>query len=462
MADISRRSFLKGVGGISVGMGMMPIMGLLGVDTQAKAEAAAEPARKYIENLNNSDELLQAVLNESEVTSDLTLPSGKVIPKIYVRMRNRINRIGKGIGSIPAENSFDMIMNLWSEEDAENYMKMPLHQLFTSANYAAEAGITEEEAEKILWDQSKRCLIYRVNRGGQYWYSLMPWVNGFWEFYELDIVFNKNKSGDPCKPDADAVAKVAEFNSWGINSAAATEEYNTTFALFRSYPIGKEAIAEDELKPYEDWRAVIKRHKLITVSPCQCRTMFKAIGVPVPEEHPMDTCLSFGDVAEYFIENNLGRQIDQEEAVKIVEGAIADGMIVEALCAKNPDIICCCHCDSCGNLMGFRGADGNVGCQKYYSAYLLEYDAAKCLKCGLCVGKCPMHSIKQTEDGLVVTDNACVRCGQCVPSCPGKARILRQMPDYPELPDNYLETNKFFAKDRIQRGTLFDFTGDTL
>ena len=461
MADISRRSFLKGVGGVSIGMGMMPIMNILGVNTEAKAEATAEQGLKYFENLNNSDELLQAVLNESEVTSDLTLPSGKVIPKIYVRMRNRINRIGKGIGSIPAENSFDMIMNLWSEEDAENYMKMPLHQLFTCANYAAEAGISEEEAEKILYDQSKRCLIYRVNRGGQYWYSLMPWVNGFWEFYELDIVFNKNKSGDPCKPDADAVAKVAEFNNWGINNAG-IDEYNTTFALFRSYPIGKEVVAEDELKPYEDWRAVIKRHKLITVSPCQCRTMFKAIGVPVPEEHPMETCLSFGDVAEYFIENNLGRQIDQEEAVKIMESAIADGMIVEALCAKNPDIICCCHADSCGNLMGFRGFDGNVGCQKYYSAYLLEYDAAKCLKCGLCVGKCPMHSIKQTEDGLVVTDNACVRCGQCVPSCPGKARILRQMPDYPELPDNYLETNKFFAKDRIQRGTLFDFTGDTL
>ena len=461
MSNVSRRDFLKGVGGVTIGLGCFPIMGLLGVDTKAKAEATAEPARKYFENLNNSDELLQAVLNESEVTSDLTLSSGKVIPAIYVRMRNRINRIGKGIGSIPAENSFDMIMNLWSPEDAENYMKMPLHELFTAANYAAEAGITEEEAEAILWDQSKRNLIYRVNRAGQYWYSLMPWVNGFWEFCELDILFNKNEGGDPLNPTPDAVAKVAEFNSWGINNAG-IDEYNTTFALFRSYPIGVEAVAEDKLLPYEDWRAVIKRHKLITVSPCQCRSMFKAVGVPIPEEHPMETCLSFGDVAEYFIENNLGRQIDQAEAVSIMENAIAKGMVVEALCAKNPDILCCCHADSCGNLMGFRGFNGEVGCAKYYSAYTLEYDAEKCLKCGLCVSKCPMHSITQTEEGIVVTDNACVRCGQCVPSCPGKARILKQMPDYPELPDNYLETNKFFAKDRIQRGTLFDFTGDKL
>ena len=78
MSDISRRSFLKGAAGISVGMGFMPIMGLLGVDTKAKAEETAAQGLKYFENLNNSDELLQAVLNESEVTSDLTLPDGSV------------------------------------------------------------------------------------------------------------------------------------------------------------------------------------------------------------------------------------------------------------------------------------------------------------------------------------------------------------------------------------------------
>ena len=463
MADISRRSFLKGLGGVSIGMGMMPVMNILGVNSVAMAEETAEQGLKYFENLNNSDELLNEVLNESEVTSDLTLPDGTVVPKVYVRLRNRLNRIGKGIGSVPAANSFEVFMNLWSPEDAENYLKMPMHQLFTCANFAAAAGISDEEAEKILWDQSKRNLIYRVNRAGQYQYALMPWVNGIWEFTELDYVFNQNPDGDPLNPGAEATAKVAQFNSWGISgSEPGFSDYDTTLALFRAYPIGKEVVAEGELKPYEDWRAVIKRHKTITVSPCQCRTMFKAIGVPTPEDHPLDTCLSLGDVAEYFIENNIGRQIDQEEAVAIIENAIAHGMVVEALCAKNPDIICCCHADSCGNLMGFRGIDGNAACAKYYSAYSLEYDKDKCLKCGLCVSKCAMHSIKQTEDGYVVTDNACVRCGQCIPACPGKARILKQIPDYPELPDNYLETNKYFAKDRLQRGRLFDFTGDKL
>lgn len=36
------------------------------------------------------------------------------------------------------------------------------------------------------------------------------------------------------------------------------------------------------------------------------------------------------------------------------------------------------------------------------------------------------------------------------------------MPDYPELPEDYIDSNRFFAKDRMQRGQLVDFTDSTL
>lgn len=453
MANVSRRNFLKGVGAMGLGMGMMPILSVLGVDAKAKAEGieSAVEGLKHFANINNSDELLEAVLAESEVTSDLTMSDGTVIPAVYVRMRNRINRIGKGIGSIPSANSYEMIMELWSEEDAENYLKMPLHQAFTAANYAVEAGITEEAASAILEDQAHRNLIWRMVRGDQPYYALMPYINGFWEFGELDRALHGT------------MEDVAKFDSLGISGTDPNSNgYDTTFPLFRSYPISKDVVEGGELHPYEDWRAIIKRHKTITVSPCQCRTMWQALGVPYPEEHPMNTCLSLGEMAEYFIENDIGKQITQDEAIAIVEDIISKGMVVEAICAKNPDIICCCHSDSCGNLMGFRGIDGKSACAKYYNAYTLAYDKDKCLKCGLCVDKCPMHAISQGEDGYVVLDDACVRCGQCVPVCPGKARILKAIPDYPELPEDYIDCNRFFAKDRMQRGQLVDFTDSTL
>lgn len=458
----NRRDFLKGMGAMGIGMGMMPVLSLFGLEGKAEevaaeAEKAADEAVKSKFDLNltandevkHSDALFQAVLNESEVTSDVTLPDGSIVPAVYVRMRNRINRIGKGIGSIPNADSWQMLMYLWSEEDAENYMKMPLHKLFTVGDYAEATGYDEEKCSEILEDQAHRNLIWRVRRGGLAFFSVMPYINGFWEFGELQRVYNND------------MAAVAEFDSQGISGTDPGGEtgFDTTFPLFRTYPISADVCEDGKLLPWQDWRALIRRNKTITVSPCQCRTMWEALGVPYPEGQPMRTCLSLGEMAEYFIENGIGEQITPDEAIEIVEDIISKGMVVESICAKNADIICCCHCESCGNLMGWRGCNGEGAAAQFFSAYTLQYDTEKCIKCGLCANICPMHSITMDgEGGLCVMDKACVRCGQCVKVCPVGARLLTPTPNYPELPEDYLDCNIYFAKDRMRRGQIVDFT----
>ncbi|MCD7819458.1 MAG: 4Fe-4S binding protein, partial [Lachnospiraceae bacterium] len=461
-AGMSRRDFLKGAGAMGVGLGMMPVLNLLGVTPKMVAQAeeaseeiaTADSSDPIYKTVMNSDSLLTEVCTESEVTSDLTLSDGTVIPAVYVCMRNRINRIGRGIGSTPSANSWDMIMYLWSEEDAENYLKMPLHKTFTVGDYAAATGLTEDECSEILEDQANRNLIWRMRRGGLAFYSVMPYINGFWEFNELSRYYSGEEGS------------VAEFDSQGITGVDPNGEtgFDTTFPLFRTYPISADVVEEDELQPYQDWRALIKRNTTITVSVCQCRTMWNALGVEYPEEHPLRTCLSLGEMAEYFIENGIGEQITQDEAIEIVEDIIDKGMVVESICAKNADIICCCHCESCGNLMGWRAVNGAGVAAEFFSAYNLKYDKDVCIKCGACIDRCPMNSITFGDDGYCVMDAACVRCGQCVAVCPVDARILAANPDYPTeaLPEDYLDCNKFFAKERMQRGQLVDFTDSTL
>ena len=290
----------------------------------------------------------------------------------------------------------------------------------------------------------------RVDKTIETHYALIPYINGFWEFNELLAHFSGVEGA------------VAEFDTQGITGMDPNGENGTTFPLFRTYPISVDVVAEDQLQPFQDWRALIRRNKTITVSPCQCRTMWDALGVPHPDEHPHRTCLSLGDMAEYFMETGIGEQITQDEAIAIVEDIIDKGMVVESICAKNADIICCCHSESCGNLMAWRGKNGQGDQGKFFSAYTLQYDGDACIKCGKCLERCPMHSITFGDDGLCVMDAACVRCGQCIPDCPSQARILTATEGYPDLPEDYMDCNRYFAKDRMARGQLVDFTGGEL
>ena len=466
-----RRDFLKGAA--AFGMGVMPLAMLLSgcstapaapadeklSETAGAAEGAGEGAAAptgisttdgaWVDP-SKSDSLLEQVMAETDEVTEAVRPDGTVIPAVYVRMRNRINRIGNGIGSIPDETGYEMIMYLWSEEDAENYLKMPMHRMFTTGDYMAATGFDEETCQQILDDQADRCLIWRTNRGGLPHYALIPYINGFWEFNELLAHFSGVEGA------------VAEFDTQGITGMDPNGENGTTFPLFRTYPISVDVVAEDQLQPFQDWRALIRRNKTITVSPCQCRTMWDALGVPHPDEHPHRTCLSLGDMAEYFMETGIGEQITQDEAIAIVEDIIDKGMVVESICAKNADIICCCHSESCGNLMAWRGKNGQGDQGKFFSAYTLQYDGDACIKCGKCLERCPMHSITFGDDGLCVMDAACVRCGQCIPDCPSQARILTATEGYPDLPEDYMDCNRYFAKDRMARGQLVDFTGGEL
>lgn len=451
---VERRTFLKVLG--LGAAGMMPVLSMLGCSPKKASEiqaAAASPtnvaAVSEAIDVSRSDELFAKVLEESPVNGDLTMPDGTVIPAVYLRMRNRINRIGRGIGSIPKDShSWDMIRYLWSEEDAENYLAMPMHTYFTAGDYSKLTGKTEEESLSILEDQADRCLIWRVRRGGLPVFALIPYINGFWEFNEL-LAHYSGKEG-----------AVAEFDTQGITGVDPGGEsgFDTTFPLFRSYPIGPEVVDTGVLDPYQDWRAIIKRNNTITVSPCQCRTMWEALGVDFPSDHPRRTCLSLGEMAEYFIENGIGEKITQDEAIAIVEDVIDHGMVVESICARNPDIICSCHSKSCGNLMAWRGVNGEGVAARYFSAYMLQYDKESCIRCGKCIDICPMQSISWGDDGFCQMDAACVRCGQCVKVCPNHARVLHATEGYPELPSDYVDTNVYFAKDRMQRGQIVDIT----
>lgn len=453
MSEITRRSFVGASAAAAAALTATASAFAEPVDVTAPAVAGANQDQQALDGVAfYSDELLQKVMDEPQDVQDIVRSDGSVIPAVYVKLRNRINRMGKGIGGHVTETSFDCLMKYWSEEDAAHELEMPMFGYFTPYDYAMVSGRPEAECREILADLASRCLIFHAKRSGCDYYLLLPHINGFWEFRELKEYFDHGLEG------------VTEFNNYNIWDAEGPgfHDFEGTLPLFRSYPLSSEVVAEDELAPYMDWRAVMDRHSIFTVSPCQCRLMFQGMGMSTGD-FPVRTCISLGEVAEYFIENGIGEEITKEEAIAIVEDAIDFGMVPESIATKDVDIICCCHSDVCGNLSGFAGTRGtNANAGKNFNAYNLQYDADACLKCGACVARCPMHSITFNDEGVCVHDDVCVRCGQCVAVCPAAARVLVAREDFVGYPLNYPESHSFTAKDRMARGLILDCLGGTI
>ena len=91
---------------------------------------------------NVSDDEARAILfNEPQITEDFVKSDGTVVPAIYVQLRNRINRIGLGIGSEINENVFDFLMQEVTPEEAAFYCAVPMFRFFNDEEAGEAAGL---------------------------------------------------------------------------------------------------------------------------------------------------------------------------------------------------------------------------------------------------------------------------------------------------------------------------------
>ena len=215
----------------------------------------------------------------------------------------------------------------------------------------------------------------------------------------------------------------------------------------RILPLESAVETAGNVATYDRIRQTISQENLITVAQCICKKEHELLGEPC--DKPQEVCIGFGDFARYYIDNGFGREIDKEEAFKILDQAEAAGLVLMPTNSKKLSAVCCCCTCCCAALKYAKLAHKPT--RFILSHYAASVDADECTECEECISVCPMEAIQMKEGHSEVIDRRCIGCGLCVPGCPSGAIRMYAKPDMPIPPDSYNDTIQQLRQERSQR-----------
>jgi electron transport complex protein RnfB len=317
---------------------------------------------------------------------------------VYVKLREFMNTLPVGYPSTPSGVEIRILKKLFSPEEAELTMRLKTEPEEVPA-IAARLGMGEAELARRLEEMAQKGLIFRVRKENKALYQACQFMVGVYEF-QL-----KNLDREFCQM---------------------FEEYLPHFGLslmplktnqLRVIPVESAVKSTPRVETYNRVRELVEAQKTFSVAQCICRKGQEILGKKC--DRPQETCLGFGDFAQFYIDNHWGRRISKAEALKVLDLAEESGLVLSPSNSQELAGICCC-CPCCCPILKYaklmpRPADM---VRSYYQA---KISPELCSACGLCLERCPMAAIKKGEDFYQIIDGRCIGCGLCVSACPTEA-----------------------------------------
>ena len=323
---------------------------------------------------------------------------------VYSRLREFMHTFPNGYPSTPTGVEIKILKKLFSPEDAELCLSLK-KELEILADIAKRIGREEGELEVKLEDMAQRGIIFRNRESDKVLYKAHPFFVGMIEAQTNRIDSELAQLMDEFRPHLGATGLTLETNITRFIPAATAMDGKTT------------------VSSYNRMREMVKDEDLIAVGPCTCRQMTEAKGDKC--EHTSETCLSFGEHAQYFIDNGISRKINKDELMKVLGTAEEEGLVICTSNSEELSIVCCCCPCCCGILQGLKLLpQASMLANICYNA---KIDSELCVQCGDCVDRCPIDAIAEVDDTMEVSAEKCIGCGLCVSPCPEEAIALTEV-----------------------------------
>ena len=333
---------------------------------------------------------------------------------VYERLADALNRLPNGFPRTDSNIEIQLLQKMYSPEQAS------VASLLTGEYESVDAiarriGLPVREARKELMAMVKQGLVWFQRASGTAQFRLAPFIVGSYEaqLHHMDHQF-------------------AHLFEEYMAAGGAVGIMKPLPALHRVVP-ARGTVKQEWILPYDNVRAMLEESKTFHVRDCICRVQQDMLDSRKCD-FPLENCLSF---STYERPPRPG-DISQEQALAILDETEQIGLVhTVSNVVKGVNYICnCCGC-CCGILRGITeyGIKDSVAVANYYG--VIDQDA--CQSCGICLDRCQVHAVVETDGKYHIEKERCIGCGLCVSGCPHDAVQLHRKPqtDIIEPPEDF-------------------------
>ena len=365
----------------------------------------------------------------------------------YKNLEDRINWFTQGA---PASGTLTKILEvLFTEKEARQVAMLPIRP-FNLKKAARIWGTTEAKAEKLLDHLCEKGLMVDSYHDGVRQFVLPPPMIGFFEFALM-----RTRGDIDQKYLSELFYQYIDVEEDFIKSLFFDLDTKLARVLVQEPVLLTEKA--NHILDYERATHIIEDAQYIGVGLCYCRHKNYHLGKACELNAPMETCMTFDNVARSLAEHGgYSRLISKEEAKDILQMAYGYNLVqIGENVREHPAFMCnCCGC-CCEALQAARRFSPMQPIAT--TNFIPKVDLQDCISCGKCSRVCPVLAISMKDKKPVIDESICLGCGVCARNCPKKTITLQRRPKQVITPVN--STHRFVLQ-AIEKGTLQNLVFD--
>ncbi len=336
----------------------------------------------------------------------------------YYRLAKVLDTLPNGFPRTEGGVEINVLKKIFTPEEADLFCDLRL-TFETAGQIAQRTGRPDEGLTGRLIEMGRKGQIWALPFGGAWYFKMMPWVFGIFEF-QLGRIDRE-------------MAELAEeyMPHFGREFFAGKPQ------LMYVLPIEETITPSQEALPFDKVSALIEKNQSFMVNECICKKEHGLLDKPC--DRPTEVCLAMAPVPGVFDKSPIGRVLTRQEAYDLLKKTEEAGLVHMTNNFQNGQFfICnCCKC-CCGPLKAINEL-GLPAWDVVNSAYYAAIDEDTCISCGICAEvRCQVGAIHEVGDAYRITPEKCIGCGLCISTCPVEAISLvrKEKPAEPPITED--------------------------